>query len=170
MKYINIAPHGWTPPFIGTEREYQLTLDLYNDQHRARRHWMESGVWEELVSDGLGGALVVHSVSDKIKDNGFEEEVVTNVPEYFSYARLWNKSWYPSPFEVDWFSAFNNDEGELDIKFSYISVVIDTLKEQLLLWGVDYRTRRSLVYWYISEFLLRLEALRDYLFKINSSY
>jgi len=144
--------------FRGDETLYRLTMDVYTYQQRARTEWMNSVVHEVRVTD--------KDIVDVFKQVGLRslveggKSVATNIPEYGSYGEVWEKAWYPNPFEFNWFTFDNNSDS---FAMAYMMVVSQTLQEQIDIWGTDLDTRSSLIYWYITEFSRKVERLYEYL-------
>lgn len=116
---------------------YDLLWDVHSYQQCCRIEWVHSHAGESVF---LGGFFLANLM----------------VPVYDDYNKTWSDAGHVNPFEFDWL-GFGRD---LDL--GYIELVLDTLFEQLVIWGVDKSTSSSWIYDWVVQFFDGLSLLYSY--------
>lgn len=127
---------------------YDLLMDLHSWQHRVRSSWICS---RDCVCNDLAAGAVHICLLDH---NG----EATTIPDYFSYDKTWlNAGFYRNPFEVRWLDYVKDN-----LTSRYVLSVVDTLDEQMVLWGVHDTNRECLVFENFTKFAEALRRLYEY--------
>lgn len=113
---------------------YDLLWDVHSAQQCSRIEWINAESEEGEEGDTL---------------------VDIFIPIYGDYHKTWVRAGQINPFEFDWLGFQCSSSG-------YIELVLDTLMEQLVIWGVDCSTRASWIYGWINHFLEVLGLLYSY--------
>ena len=123
--------------------------DVHIHQQCARYEWANCKGVRQVIDD-LGETMILgHFVC--------ERGVVTTIPSFLDYDFTWRNASFTNPFEYDWMSYDRRDL----VCVRYIELVINTLREQLLMWEVDEVTKRSWVFGWVSEFAKKLDRLYE---------
>ena len=131
----------------GDEEHFWLLRDVAAWKRRARLEWVAT-----CDANVLGNGAIAQS-GFLLNENG----AVTAMPEYFEYDRTWRAAGYVNPFEFDW-AHFNRGDRLMS---RYLVTVIETLDEQVELWGDD-ETRECLAFDFFCKFTLALKTFYAY--------
>lgn len=80
---------------------------------------------------------------------------ITTIPPWWMYNATWANAGYKSPFLYDW-RNFNTSDPE---HRAYLKMCVETLQEQLMLWGFCTTTTRNIIYKKIDDFTESLKHL-----------
>lgn len=118
-----------------------LIVDLEAWQRRTKDSWAASRDASDPVTGDIG---LLNHLGD-----------LTIIPDFLSYDRLWLHSGFQNPFDVHWSRCdfFNH------LTVQYLAILIETLDEQSVLWGVDQRATISLVFENFIRFLGSIRKL-----------
>lgn len=126
---------------------FDLVMEVSKNAKNTRMEWLQT-----------------RSTATTDLDAIFEERVIVNymgrttvIPDYETYNNNWRRVFHCNPFEVEWLN-YDNDA----IVNKYISVALDTLQKQMLIWSADVDTRVSMVFIFFQRFIGSLERLYDY--------
>ena len=161
--FSKIEPVSFSANVISGDKVLaDLIMDVHTFQQGFKRAWMSACEVkntslvpsEEFVLDTAPGMCLV---------DGFGR--YTFIPGYESYRELWRRALYPNPLEFDW---LNFDGVPFLIK--YLSIVVETLEEQVDLWGADSITYQHLIFFDLKEFSRLLGRLYCYYDKGNKGF
>lgn len=124
---------------------FDLVLDLNRWAKRTRLEWIKTRRRSIIDMDGLfEERFLVNSMG-----------CLTNMPDFASYNKLWRQGFRKNPFDVEW---LNYDKDDIRVN-KYLGIVLETLSEQITLWGTNAETRVCLAFVYFGRFIDSLQRL-----------
>jgi len=110
----------------------RLVDDLHFWRNVTKIEWDRSGYApDECFGSGLANYSVFTACGS-----------LSVIPAFWLYEHAWNRSDVKSPFRKNWVEFDFRDESEM----FYVKGIIEVMREQLEMWGVDEASRKSLLY------------------------